>query len=155
MNFKYGDMFWMGNHDFGTSLWMMINPPINCEHCGALLKDWELDEDGDLICPECSSQIKEFNRAKCSCGEHDLISLIVASNNNFHASNDEVVPYCDKVNFVNSVCQKSLEEGIKQGKIRKLSDDEAINRRRSILWTSSDDYVPGAPFPQWVIDRIK
>lgn len=155
MSFKYGDMLWMDNPDFGTTLWMVINPPIRCEHCCYLIKDWELDDEGILICPNCYNQIKKFVKPTCSCGHEDLVALIVASNNNFHSSYDEVVPYCHKLNFVSSVCGKKLENEIKQGKIRKLSDEEALNRRRSILWTSSDNYVPGAPIPQWVKDQIK
>lgn len=155
MSLKYGDMLWMDHEDMGTTLLMVINPPIICEYCKTFIKDWELDEDGVLICPICSNQIKEFNRPKCNCGNHDMIATIVATNNNFHSSNDGVTPYQHKLNWVTCGCERQTEEDIRKGKLRLLSHDESVYRRRLLVWTSLDEYDPSAPMPDWIKEKIK
>lgn len=155
MNLEYGNLLWMDTYDSGTLLYMVLKSPIECEHCGFTLLDWDKNENDEVICPECSRTILEFRKKKCSCGEEDLVSLIVASNNNFHVSYDGVTPYEHLINLVKPYCIKSILKEISQGKIRKLSHEEEIYRKRLLIWTGSDDYEPGKPIPQWIKEAIK
>ena len=155
MSLNYGDMLWMDHKEMGTTLLMVVNYPIICEYCKTFIKDWELDEEGILICPVCSNQIQEFKRPTCTCGGADMIATVVATNNNFHASNDGVVPYQHKLNWVTCCCEKQTEKEIQEGKLRLLSHDESVWRRRQLLWTSLDEYDPTVPMPEWIKEQIK
>lgn len=154
--FEYGDMLWLKNESMGETLYMVINPPIECEHCGKKIYDWELSENGEYFCPECREKIVEFKPVKCHrCGENDLVSVIVAANNNFGCSFDgEVTPYNHMVNKISSFCKKEFIKDIEKGKIRYLSKEETIYRKRLLVWTGSNQYEPGKKMPEWVYELI-
>lgn len=150
---EYGDMLWMRHEKYGETLYMVVNPPIVCEHCCKTIVDWELSEENTFFCPNCKEMIKEFSRKQCSCGDKDIVSLIVATNNNFCYTPDEgVIPYNSMVNRIFAICQKSIIEDVENGKIRLLSKEETIYRKRLLTWTAQDEYEPGKPMPQWIIE---
>lgn len=152
MTFEYGQMLWFSNEQStGETLYMVINPPVVCETCKKPIYDWVLDEHESLECPSCGHKVEEFNPTPCSCGGNDQISLVIAANNNFGCYHDgEVIPYNHMVNRVVTVCQKSLEKEIRQGKIRILSPEETVYRKRLLAWTAENTYEPGTPMPEWV-----
>ena len=153
--FEYGDMLWMTNQSYGDTLYMVVRPPIVCEHCGFHIKDWEPNEENEVYCPECKEQIEKFDHLICNCGEDDFISVVVASNNNFCGTSDgDTMPYNHMVNKVSSFCKKSLIEDIRKGRIRYLSPEEAVYRKRLLVWTNQAEYDPGKAMPQWIIDQF-
>lgn len=146
----------MDTHSTGPLLYMVLRRPFECEHCHSLIRDWEQEEDGKVHCPECDNIVEEFTPVRCgACGEEDLLSLVVASNNNFHASYDEIVPYEDRLNMVQSFCEKSIMNDISSGRIKKLSPQEARRAKEMIVWTHFDDYEPGKPVPEKIKEMFK
>ena len=155
INLRYGDMLWMQNTEYGETLYMVVNSPIICEHCGKRIIDWELNEERKFFCPKCKEEIVEFSKERCVCGEIDQASLVVASNNNFCCNTDgETIPYNHMVNRIFPFCEKSIIDEVKQGKIRLLSKQEANQRKRLLVWTAQNTYEPGKPMPQWIIDQF-
>ena len=153
--FEYGDMFWMSNSSLGETLYMIVHSPIVCEHCGCDIKDWEPNEENKVYCPECKNIIEKFNHLICRCGEDDLVSLVIASNNNFCCTSDgETISYNHMVNKVSSFCKKSIIEDMNKGRIRYLSKEEAVYRKRLLVWTDQPEYEPSKPIPQWIIDQF-
>lgn len=154
-NLKYGDMLWLRHNTYGDTVYMVVNSPIVCEHCNKTILDWELNEENKFFCPKCMEEINHFALKKCECGEYDIVSLIIACNNNFgYTSDGEMIPYNSMVNRIFSFCKKSIEKDIKSGALKLLSAQEAIQRKRLLVWTSQENYEPGTPMPQWIIDRF-
>ena len=112
---EYGDMFVMHTHEWGETVLMAVNPAIDCEHCGKMIRDWELDENGQLFCPFCEKEIRLFRRHVCSCGGRDMVTLSVAANNNFGSDLDgSVTPYNEKLNRLILECEKKIEQEVRQ-----------------------------------------
>lgn len=151
----YGDMLWMYHPEFGETLYMVVNPPIVCEHCDFVIIDWELNEQGTFFCPACTEEVKKFQHRLCDCGEDDMVSLVVAANNNFCCNTDgETIPYNHMVNRIFPFCRKSIIEDINKGTVRLLSKKQANQKKRLLVWTSQSSYEPGKPIPQWIIDQF-
>lgn len=152
---EYGDMYVTNVPEWSSTVLMVVNSEIDCEHCGRTIVDWSLGEDGRLLCPFCGEEIREFRRHPCGCGEDDLVTLSVAANNNFGSDlNGGVTPYNEKLNRIVTDCAKALEKQVREGRIHKCSRSEAVDIKRRIVWTSSDEYEPGTDYPQWVKDMI-
>ena len=155
MELKYGDILKMWNPQLGFTVYMVIEPPVECEHCGKVLYGWSIDETGELHCPACDGQIIKFQPAVCPyCGEHDLVTLVVASNNNFHVGEDGIIPYNHMVNTTNTFCGKSVARDIQEQRLHLCTPVEACMCKRNILWTSQDDYDENKEMPQWIKDRF-
>ena len=153
--FEYGSMLWMKNEHTGDTLYMVTHSPVVCEVCSTVVYDWELNEEGILECPHCGNQIKEFRPQLCRYGKNDLVSVVVAANNNFGCTYDgEMLPYNHMVNRVITTCRKLLEKEVKSGAIRLLSPEESVYRKRMLVWTAQNTYEPGTEMPQWIKDQF-
>lgn len=146
---KYGDMLQMYSHQMGHVLYMVVNPPIICEHCKNVIHGWEQVQ--EFKCPKCDQEIHEFQKQICKCGEYDLIELVVAADNNFGLQSDgEMFSYNRLVNRLYCHCLKDVEKEIESGKLKVLTDEEAVMKKRLIAWTSQDNYEPGKEMPKWI-----
>ena len=154
MKLNYGDILRVNHQTLGSALYMVVNPPIVCEHCGRRIEDWCEDENGKVFCPYCSLEVIEFKPFPCPCGENDMVTLVVAANNNFHESNDGVVGYNHMVNVHYTFCRKSIENDIAEGRIHKCTPQEACQCKRLILWTSQEDFDETKEIPQWIQDTF-
>lgn len=145
----------MGIERWGRVLYMVVRSPIRCTNCGTKIDDWKKDEQGYIECPYCE-QITEQNYISCPCGEDDWMRLRVVQNNNWGVDNDgHVTMLNDKIGFGVNICKKELQKQINQSKIALLSAHDSVDKKRMIQWTSSDDYDPTVPMPQWIIDKWK
>ena len=147
----------MGQDKWGKVIYMVINPPIVCEHCCSVIYEWKSSDEG-VICPECENIIKHRDYYPCpKCGNIDYMSLRVVNNNNwqYDSVTGEVIEYNDKAGFVINICKKELEKEILTHKIILLSEKDSVNVKRKILWTSSNDYKPGQPIPDWIKEKFK
>lgn len=146
----------MGADRWGMVLYMVVNPPIVCETCGAVVFEWR-SSDGQVICPECGHVIEERVYFPCPvCGEQDYHTLRVVHNDNWHydSVSGEVTEYCDKRGTALNVCGKSLMRDFRSQRIVLMNPKESQDIKRKITWTGSMDYDPRAPMPQWVIDKF-
>jgi hypothetical protein len=146
----------MGQDKWGKVIYMVINPPIICEHCNSVVFEWKSSEDY-IICPDCENVIEKREYYPCpKCGKQDYMTLRVVNNNNWHYDSvtGEVTEYNDKSGFVINVCKKELEKEISQQKIKLLSSKESVDIKRKILWTSQDDYESGKPIPDWIKEKF-
>ena len=159
MNIPVGRILFvdMGQDRWGRVIYMVINPPIICEHCSSVVFEWKSSVD-NIICPDCGNVIEQRNYYPCpKCGELDYMTLRVVNNNNWHYDSvtGEVTEYNDKAGFTINTCCKELEKAIKKQEIKLFSEKESADIKRKILWTSSDDYEPGKPMPEWIKDKFK
>ena len=145
----------MGAEKWGRVVYLVINPPIVCETCDAVVFEWKTTE--QVVCPACQNLITKRFYAPCPhCGDNDFVSLRVVNNNNFHydSHSGEVTEYNDQCGRLVNVCGKSLEKEIKQGKVKLLSEQDSRKVKQKILWTSLDDYDPTKPMPDWIKDKF-
>lgn len=145
-----------GDDRWGRVLYMVVNPPIVCEHCDTVVFEWRSSA-GDVICPECGNVIRDRYFCPCPvCGGDDYHTLRVVNNNNWHydSVSGEVTPYNDRKGTVMNRCGKSIMDDIKSQRVFLLSGRESQAVKRKILWTGIDDYDPSRPMPQWIIDRF-
>lgn len=144
----------MGAQKWGRVLYLVIKPTLICSVCGFKINNWRKDSEGYIVCPYCE-QVTDENYEICKCGEHDQMRLRVVQNNNFGLDADGMVELNDKVGKGISVCKKELEKEIEEHKIRLLNAKESVDKKRLIEWTSSDDYDPVKPMPDWIIEKWK
>lgn len=146
----------MGNDKWGMVLYMVINPPIICETCGAAVFEWRSSEE-QVICPACENVIKQRNYLSCpTCGQDDYHTLRVVNNNNwqYDSITGQVTQYCDKRGIVLDMCGKSIQKDIKSQKLQLMTSKQTQDIKRKLVWTGSMDYQPTKPMPQWVIDKF-
>ena len=135
---------------------MVVNPPIVCEHCDSVVFEWR-SSCGDVVCPECGEVIHDRFYYPCPhCHGDDYHTLRVVNNNNWHydSTSGEVTEYNDMKGTVMNVCGKSLLDDIKCNRVVLSTARESQDIKRKIAWTASDDYEPGKPIPQSIIDRF-
>ena len=155
MRIEPGRIIWvdMGQERWGKVLYMVINPPIVCETCGAVVFEWRQDA-GEVICPDCGNAIRERTHCPCpKCGEDDYHTLRVVANNNWHYEflSDTVTEMNDKRGRVINICGKSLQESINKQRVILYDKARSDEIKRKILWTSSMDYDSSKQMP----DEIK
>lgn len=146
----------MGADKWGTVLYMVVQPPIVCEHCDTVVFEWR-ESEGDVVCPECGKVIRDRFYYPCPyCHGDDYHTLRVVNNQNWHydSTRGEVTDYNDKKGAVLNVCGRSIERDIAAHRMRLMSGDESQDIKRKILWTGSDDYDSSKPMPQWIVDRF-
>ena len=146
----------MGDNRWGRVLYMVVQPPIVCEHCDTVVFEWRSSA-GDVICPECGNVIMERFYYPCPrCGGNDYHTLRIVNNNNWHydSTSGEVNEYNDQKGRVMNICGKLLMEDIKQQRMCLMTARESQDIKRKITWTGSDDYVAGKPMPQSIIDMF-
>ena len=146
----------MGDEKWGRVLYLVVNPPIVCETCCSVVFEWR-ESAGDVICPDCGSVIRSREHPPCPvCGEDDYHTLRVVHNNNWHydSVSGEVTEYNDKRGVSMSRCGKSIMDDIRPQRVVLLTARESQDMKRRITWVGSDDYAPGRPMPQWIIDKF-
>ena len=146
----------MGQDKWGRVIYMVINPPIVCEHCNSVVFEWKSSAE-QTICPDCGNVIEQRNYYPCpKCGELDYMTLRVVNNTNWHydSTTGEVTEYNDKAGFTINTCRKELEKAINKHEIRLFSEKESAAVKRKILWTSLDEYEPGKPMPEWIKEKF-
>jgi len=146
----------MGDNKWGRVLYLVVNPPIVCEHCDTVVFEWRSSA-GDVVCPDCGQVIGTRFYYPCPvCGEDDYHTLRVVNNNNWHydSTSGEVNEYNDQQGRVMNVCGKALMDDLKNHGLRLMTARESQDIKRKITWTASDDYVPGKPIPQAIIDMF-
>lgn len=142
----------LGINKWGRTLYLVIKPTLECTNCGYHINNWKKEQDGFIYCPNCNS-VTEQNYVRCKCGQYDLIRLRVIQNNNWGVDNEGVVTELnDKIGHGISQCKKELQKQIKQGGLKLLSAKQSVDKKRLIAWTSSDDYQPGKPIPDEIIE---
>ncbi len=156
----------MGSERWGRVVYMVVNPPIVCEHCDTVIFEWRetsLDKDTglyvpcDVICPDCGNIVEERFYAPCPrCQGHDYHTLRVVNNNNwFYDSVSGLVnEYNDKKGKVINICGKMLMDDLKHQRMTLLTPQESQNVKRKLAWTGCDDYDPTKPMPQTIIDKF-
>ena len=157
MGLEYGDVLYAENDAMGRVVYYVVRPPVRCEYCGFIIKDWDYEMGTkQLYCPECGRQVLAFERPRCKrCGGNDMITLVVAANNAFCLEEgDGVIPYNHKVNVTYTVCEKETLEAIARGEMKKCDPVEACQRKRDIVWTSLESYRPEDPMPEWIKSRF-
>lgn len=146
----------MGEGRWGRVLYMVVNPPIVCEHCDTVVFEWRSSV-GDVVCPECGNVIRDRFYYPCPhCHENDYHTLRVVNNNNWHydSTSGEVNDYNDQQGRTMNVCGKSLMDDLKRNRMFLLTAKESQDVKRKIAWTASDDYDPTKPMPQSIIDAF-
>ena len=146
----------MGDGKWGKVLYLVVQPPIVCEHCDTVVFEWRSSA-GDVVCPDCGNVILDRFYYPCPvCGDDDYHTLRVVNNNNWHydSTSGEVTDYNDKKGFVMNICGKRLFSDIRNGRLRLLSARESQDAKRKIAWTGSDDYVAGKPIPQEIVEQF-
>ena len=146
----------MGSDKWGSVVYMVVNPPIICEHCDSVVYEWRSSV-GDVVCPDCGNIIRHRDYLPCPiCGDMDYHCLRVVCNNNWHydSTNDEVIDYNDKAGRIIYVCGRQLLYEIKKQLLVLLTPNESALVKRKLVWTSSDDYDPAKPMPQAIIDKF-
>lgn len=145
----------LGINKWGRTLYMVVKPTLQCTVCGYHINNWKKDQNGDIYCPNCG-RITEQNYVKCSCGQYDLMRLRVIQNNNWGMDNQgQVTQLNDKIGHGISQCKKSLQKQIQKGSLTLFSAKQTVDRKRLITWVSSDDYQPGKPIPDNIIQYWK
>lgn len=146
----------MGMDKWGRVLYMVVNPPIVCEHCDTVVFEWRSSL-GDVICPDCGNVIRTRFYYPCPhCHGNDYHTLRVVNNDNWHydSTRGEVNEYNDKKGVVLNICGKLLMDDFKHQRMFLLTARESQDVKRKIAWTGSDDYEPGKPMPRDIIDRF-
>lgn len=146
----------MGSDKWGRVLYMVVNPPIVCEHCGTVVFEWRSSE-GDVVCPDCGRVIRDRFHYPCPrCHGDDYHTLRVVNNNNWHfdSTRGEVNEYNDKEGAVMNVCGKSLMEDFKSQRMFLLTARESQDIKRKLTWAMSDDYDSRKLMPQSIVDRF-
>lgn len=146
----------MGMDKWGVVLYMVVNPPIVCEHCNTVVFEWRSSA-GDVICPDCGKVIRTRFYYPCPvCHGNDYHTLRVVNNNNWHydSTMGEVIEYNDRKGTVMNICGKSLMEDFKYQRMFLLTAKESQDVKRKIMWTGSDDYDSRKPMPQSIIDMF-
>lgn len=156
MGLEYGEVLYVDNDALGRAVYYVVRPPVQCEYCGFIIKDWEYEMGTkQLYCPKCGRQVRAFTRPKCNrCGGHDMVTLVVAANNSFcFDMEDGMISYNHRVNVTYTVCEKETLEDIARGKIRRCGPVEACQRKRDLVWTGLESYRPEDPMPEWIKSR--
>jgi len=146
----------MGDDRWGKVLYMVVNPPIVCEHCDTVIYEWRSSQ-GDVVCPDCGQVVRTRFFYPCPrCHGDDYHTLRVVNNNNWHydSTTGEVTEYNDKVGKVIHVCGKSIMDDLKHQRMYLLTAKETQDVKRKLAWTGCDDYDSTKPMPQWVIDKF-
>ena len=146
----------MGDDRWGRVLYMVVNPPIVCEHCDTVVFEWRANQ-GDVICPECGDVIRTRFYYPCPyCGGNDYHTLRVVNNNNWHydSTSGEVTEYNDKAGKVINICGKSLMDDLKHQRMFLLTARESQDIKRKLAWTGCDDYDSSKPIPYSIISQF-
>jgi hypothetical protein len=146
----------MGEDRWGQVLYMVVNPPIVCEHCNAVIFEWRSSQ-GDVICPDCGQIVRARFYYPCPrCHGNDYHTLRVVNNNNWYYDSVSglVNEYNDKAGRVLNICGKSLMDDLKHQRMYLLTANETQDVKRKLAWTGCDDYDSTKPMPQWVIDKF-
>ena len=168
MNIPVGRIIYvdMGEDKWGRVLYMVVRPPIVCEHCDAVIFEWRetcFDEDAglyvpcDVVCPDCGNVVKDRFYYPCPrCHGNDYHTLRVVNNNNWYydSTSGYVNEYNDKKGKTISVCGRSLMDDIKHQRMHLLTARESQDVKRKVAWTGCDDYDPTKPIPQSIIDQF-
>lgn len=140
----------MGQEKWGSVIYMVVNPPIICETCNAVVFEWR-QNDGEVICPDCGNVIRRREYCPCpTCGGNDYHTLRVVANNNWHYEflSDTVTEMNDKQGRVINICGKSLQKDIDEQRVTLYNEEQSKEIKRKILWTSSMDYDPEKKMPE-------
>ena len=145
-----------GDGCWGRVVYMVVNPPIVCEHCNTVVFEWRSSV-GDVICPDCGNVIHDRFYYPCpTCGGDDYHTLRIVNNNNWHydSTSGEVTEYNDKKGRVMNICGRLLMDDIRNQRLRLMTAKESQDIKRKIAWTGSDDYEAGKPIPDSIINQF-